>query len=121
MVHELHKAGYQRSRIHPGVAPTGAHCRCNVTYAGNVEEDGFTITAFDIEGGHVAPYSGSEGAQYFGWGDGSLDARRMAQKFTTSFPIIARERIGRDWPYAGWLTDVLGRAEQGAPGDLVTL
>jgi hypothetical protein len=122
MVHELHKAGYQRIRIQPGLSPSGAHWRCNITYAGNVAADGYSIRAFDIEGGHVAPYSSANGSDYFGWRTaGSLNARQLAQIFVSSFPLIAEHGVGRDWPYAGWLTDVLGRAEQGRPEDLLTL
>jgi hypothetical protein len=122
MVHELHKAGYQRIRIHPGISPSGAHWRCNVTYSSNVESDGFSIRVFDLEDGHVAPYTSADGALYFGWKDGaSLNARQMAQRFLQTFPFIAERGIGRDWPYAGWLTDVLGRAEQGRREGLVTL
>jgi hypothetical protein len=29
--------------------------------------------------------------------------------------------VGRDWAYAGWLTEVLGRAEQGGIEDLLIL
>jgi hypothetical protein len=122
MVHELHKAGYQRLRIHPGVSGSGMHWRCNVTYAANVEPDGFTIRNFDFDGGHVAPYSTASGARPFGWKDGgTLNARQMAAKFIAAFPIIAGNGIGRDWPYAGWFTNVLGRAEQGRSEDLLTL
>ena len=31
------------------------------------------------------------------------------------FPIIGREGFGRDWAYAGWLTEMLGRAELDEP------
>lgn len=122
MVHELHKAGYQRLRIHPGLSGSGMHWRCNITYAANVEADGITIRNFDIEGGHVAPYTSASGERPFGWEDsGTLNARQMATRFLTAFPLISSRGVGRDWPYAGWLTDVLGRAEQGRGEDLLTL
>ena len=122
MVHELHKAGCQRIRINPGLSPSGVHWRCNITYAENVAADGHSIRDFDHEGGHVAPYSSASGSRYFGW-DGAehLDARRLAQKFVSGFPLIVQRGTGRDWPYAGWLTDVLGRAEQGRAEDLPVL
>jgi S-DNA-T family DNA segregation ATPase FtsK/SpoIIIE len=37
----------------------------------------------------------------------------MARRFLTAFPAIAEKGAGLDWPYAGWLTDVLGYAEHG--------
>jgi len=122
MTHELHKAGYQRVRIAPGLSASGMHWRCNVTYSANVKADGFTIRSFDVERGHVAPYTSASGEQPFGWADGgTLGARQMAVRFLSAFPLVAAKGAGRDWPYAGWLTDVLGRAEQGRPTDLLVL
>ena len=56
-----------------------------------------------------------DGARYFGWEDGpALTARVLAKRFLAAFPAIAGRGAGRDWAYAGWLTDVLGRAEHGS-------
>jgi hypothetical protein len=122
MVHELHKAGYQRVRISPGMAPSGMYWRCNITFAANMEDDGYRIREFDDERGLVASYSSANGSNYFGWKDGNaLNSRQMARRFIERFPIIAKEGAGRDWPYAGWLTDVLGRAEQGKHSDVLVL
>lgn len=121
MVHELHKAGYQRIRVSPGIGGPG-FWRCNITAAGNIASDGFTIRSFDEASGLVAPYSSAGGSGYFGWPDApALNARQMADRFLQAFPKIASAGAGRDWMYAGWLTDVLGRAEQGNREDLVTL
>jgi hypothetical protein len=121
MVHELHKAGYQRIRINPGIGGIGAW-RCNITSADNTEADGFTIKHLDFDGGLVAPYSGSDGAHYFNWTDGPMmNARQMAERFLHAFPRITSAGAGRDWMYAGWLTDVLGRAEQGTSTDIIKL
>jgi hypothetical protein len=118
MVHELHKAGRQRIRIWPGMAPNGIHWRCPVTYAGNMEADGLGIADFDVQSGKVAPYTSGQEAKYFGWEDGPrMTARMLAARFIERFPLIAREGEGRDFAYAGWLTDLLGRMEQGAVGD----
>lgn len=114
MVHHLHRAGYQRIRISPGISPSGCYWRGVVTYAANVQSDGFSIRDFDVEAGLVAPYTSGQGARYFGWSDGAgMDARALADAFLRRFPVIARLGEGRDWAYAGWLTDVLGRAELG--------
>ena len=110
MVHELHKAGYQRIRICPSMAPNGIHWRCTISYAGNVAADGCGFGG-DPEG-QVARYTSGDGARYFGWPEG-LTARQMAQRFLETFPAIAKKGAGLDWPYAGWLTDVLGYAEHG--------
>lgn len=112
MVHELHKAGYQRIRICPALAPSGVHWRCTISYAGNLAADGLSFRA--AADGHVASYTSGQGARYFDWPDGDrLTARELARRFITAFPPIAEHGIGRDWPYAGWLTDVLGYAEHG--------
>jgi hypothetical protein len=122
MAHELHKAGYQRIRISPGLSPSGGYWRCPITYASNVPDDGFTILNFDCEQGLVASYSSADESGYFNWGSSSeQNARELAARFIESFPLIAERGGGRDWLYAGWLTDVLGRAEQGHKTDLPIL
>lgn len=113
MVHELHKAGYQRIRILPHMAPNGLHWRCTIGDAASFAPDGLTLN--DVEDGRLARYTSGDGARYFGWSDGpTLTARMMAHRFLERFPLIARHGAGRDWAYAGWLTDVLGRAEHGS-------
>jgi hypothetical protein len=112
MMHELHKAGYQRIRICPTMAPSGLYWRCTITYAANVGEDGYSIRA-DADG-YLARYTSGQGNHYFDWPDADkMTARHLAQRFLSAFPIIAEKGKGRDWPYAGWLTDLLGHAEHG--------
>ena len=115
MVHELHKAGYQRIRISPGMSPSGMYWRCLITYAANIDSDGFSIIDWPNENNRkVAPYSSGSESEYFGWKDASkMSARNLAAVFVERFPEICREGQGRDWAYSGWLTDVLGAAEQG--------
>ena len=112
MVHELHKAGFQRIRISPAMAPNGIHWRCTITFAGNVAADGYSIV--DRSDGKVARYTSGQGANYFDWpAAATMTARMLAARFIEAFPVIAARGAGRDWAYAGWLTDVLGRAEHG--------
>ncbi|HYD13423.1 MAG TPA: hypothetical protein VEC11_11315 [Allosphingosinicella sp.] len=113
MVHELHKAGYQRIRILPNMAPNGVHWRCRISDADNFTPDGLELRGAGP--GRVAMYSSGDGSRYFGWEDGgTLTARLLARRFLEVFPAIAAHGAGRDWAYAGWLTDVLGRAEHGS-------
>ena len=122
MVQELHKAGYQRIRISPGISGSGMHWRCNVTFAANVAADGYSVIDFDHEAGRVALYTSADGADYFQWkGAAAMTAREMAEHFIKAFPRIAEYGAGRDWLYAGWLTEVLGRAEKGRIQDLLAL
>ncbi|MBP2299724.1 hypothetical protein [Azospirillum picis] len=111
MVNELHKAGYQRLRIAPGMAPSGCHWRCHVTSAGNVAVNGWE--PLDWSRG-VASYSTGQKNLYFGWDDAGHDsARQLAAKFIERFPEIARAGQGPDWAYAGWYVAMLGAAEHG--------
>ena len=122
MVHELHKAGYQRIRVLPYLAPSGMYWRCEITSSDNMTDDGYTIRPHGDTDDAVARYSSADGADYFRWpGAAQLSARALAARFLESFPRIAASGQGRDWLYAGWLTDVLGRAERGRTEDLLYL
>jgi hypothetical protein len=113
MVHELHKQGYQRIRICPGMAPSGMHWRCAVTHSGNIlTTDGAMCRDYDVD---TALYSSASGQEYFGWEDARQDtARQLAGKFIERFPKICRKGKGRDWAYAGWYVEMLGLADRGA-------
>lgn len=115
MVHELHKAGYQRIRFSSGMASSGLHWRCAITHAGNMTSDGLHVrSSRDSE--EVAAYSSSSGDRYFRWPDApGRSARELGVLFLDRFPAIVRKGFGRDWPYAGWLTEILGRAERDDP------
>lgn len=116
MVHELHKAGYQRIRVLPFLSPSGVYWRGWITPADNVCGDGFNLIDEEIEHevGLVAKYSSGQENGYFGWTDAKTsNARGLAKMFIERFPRIAAMGRGCDWAYAGWLTDVLGLAEQG--------
>lgn len=125
MVHELHKAGYQRVRILPMLSPSGCHWRGIITYSDNVADDGYHILDWDMDDqiGSVARYTSGQQNEFFDWQDAhALNARQLAQCFLERFPLIAQKGQGCDWAYAGWLTDVLGQAEAGPEiGGLVHL
>jgi hypothetical protein len=113
MVHELHKLGYQRVRIVPGMSPSGMHWRCTITHAGNIlKTHGAMPRDFHREAAH---YSSADENIYFGWEDAQQDTvQRLAARFLERFPEIARRGHGTDWPYAGWYVQMLGFAERGA-------
>jgi len=112
MVHELHKAGYQRLRICPGMNSSGTAWRCSVTPVTNILRTHGAMTAdFDAD---VAHYSSAQGSEYFGWRDAmDASARELAKNFVERFPEIAAKGKGEDWAYAGWYLQMLGFAEQG--------
>ncbi len=110
MVHELHKAGFQRLRIAAGWDPLGQHWRARLMPASTVSEDGWSPVSQTWR----ADYSSEQGKAYFGWSDAtSDDARALANKFLVRFPELAGRCEGQDWSYAGWFAMVLGRAELG--------
>ena len=112
LVHELHKRGYQRLRIAPGMSPSGCAWRCSITPRANVlKSHGASLRDWD---GLSAHYSSSQENEYFNWSDAREDtAAELADKFVERFPEIARAGFGDDWPYAGWYVRMLGYAEQG--------
>ena len=94
------------------MAPNGIHWRCTISHAGNVASErlGFGRRSEGL----IAHYTSGQGARYFDWPDGGkLDGAAMARPLPRDIPAIAEHGAGRDWPYAGWLTDVLGYAEHG--------
>ena len=112
MVHELHKAGYQRLRICPGMNSSGSAWRCAVTPITNILRTHGAMTAdYDLD---VAKYTSAQGTEYFGWEDAmESTARELAMKFVERFPEIVAKGKGEDWAYAGWYAQMLGFAERG--------
>jgi hypothetical protein len=109
MVHELHKAGYQRLRICAGYTLDLQHWRCYIGPATQFHQDGWTPT-----GRTELLYGTDQEHEYFGWTDARHDdARRLATKFLERYPELARQAAGDDLAYAGWFTYILGRAEHG--------
>ncbi|GGE81801.1 hypothetical protein [Sphingomonas prati] len=112
MIHELHKAGYQRIRFRSGMAPSGLHWRCLITHADAMLADGMAL-ADGHRPDEVAYYSTGSQDGYFGWTDvPGRSARELGVMFLDRFPMIAAKGQGRDWAYAGWLTEILGCAER---------
>ena len=110
MIHELHKAGYQRLRMACGWDAEGKVWRVRLMPSSQVSEDGWS----PISGTTRADYSTSQGKAYFGWTDAAGDdARALANKLISRFPDLAREASGQDWGYVGWFSMALGKAEHG--------
>jgi hypothetical protein len=123
MVGELHKRGYQKLRIMPYMAPTGAW-RCSIAPvilfyrnhgAMHVEPPSMAPDITEPPAAAmVARYSGAVGNRYFDWDDATTDsARQLADKFIERFPVLADCGKGWDYLYAGWFQRLLGYAERG--------
>jgi hypothetical protein len=111
MVLELHKAGFQKLRVVPGMSPSGCHWRCHVTTADNIQENGWE--PIDWEHG-IAQYTSGDENSYFGWSDSpGKSARELAQMLLDRMPDMARRGAGIDHLYAGWFLTLLGAAEAG--------
>lgn len=110
MVHELHKAGFQRLRVCVGKSADDVEWRCHLAPAAAISADGWTPRNIP----QVPVYSTRESTNYFDWPDCAADdARALAAKFIERLPDIAAASAGPDWAYAGWFTAVLGAAEHG--------
>lgn len=118
MVHELHRTGYQHVRFSSGMAPSGMYWRCSITHVGNMSDDGLRIIDHSSRE-EVAAYSTGSKDRYFDWLDApGCTAKELATLFAERFPQILQMGRGRDWAYAGWLTEMIGRAERGGPSSL---
>lgn len=110
MVHELHKTGRQRLRVCVGRSHDGSEWRCAIASSDNILDDGWTPRDFSL----CAEYPSENGSGFFGWNDSDgKDARALAAMFIERFPDISAAAVGRDWSYAGWFAEMLGRAEHG--------
>ena len=110
MVHELHKAGYQRLRVACGWDVEGKVWRARLMPSSQVFDDGWSPISETTR----ADYATTDGKAYFGWTDAAGDdARELANKFISRFPDLASEASDHDWGDAGWFSMVLGVAEHG--------
>ena len=112
MVAELHRMGYQRLRIAPGISPSGIYWRCGVTHVDNIRPDHGAM-AMD-ESSDLTTYSSAAGDHFFGWDDAGDDSPdELARKFIERFPVIARLGRGDDEDYARWYESVVSLARSG--------
>lgn len=112
MVGELHRRGFQQLRIMPyehplawrlAIGPATSFTHGNGAYIG--------VGDFQID--HLAVYSSASEADYFQWGDcQSNNAHQLADKFLERFPVLCEQGKGRDWAYAGWLSELIGVLEK---------
>ena len=107
MVSELHRMGYQHLRIMPYIHPLA--WRLLVAPREMFSESNGAFVPTNTWGDGVAI---SSAGGFFDWEDCKTDnARDLAEKFVTRFPDIAKRGLGQDWPYAGWLSALIGFLE----------
>lgn len=107
MVSDLHRRGYQRLRIAPGLSPGGEHWRCSITPITNISnKHGARLVDWEHLSAH---YTSGAGAKYFDWSyAANLDPAKLALRFIEEFPLIVEAGRGSDWGYAGWYQEMLG-------------
>jgi len=114
MVLELHKQGYQKIRIVPGLEAQGKNWRCAVTHVGNIQRTHGALMSMNPADENIAYYTTEKSNEYFGWDDAQTDGpRQLVDKFIRRFPLIVALGRGRDWEYTGWYVSMLGVAETG--------
>lgn len=114
MVHELHKQGFQRLRIVPGISPSGLHWRVTILPASRVLQTHGALSRDWTWSGPEPFYTSGQHSRYFGWEDAESDPpAELAHKFLNRFHEIAEPARGADWAYAGWYVEMLGRAQAG--------
>jgi len=113
MLGKLHEAGFQKLRLVPLMSANGMWLRlCFYAKADICSGNG----AYPREGAEIfAIYSEGSDNEYFGWTDAKTDtAADLAAKFLCRFPELCLRGEGRDWEYAGWYSEMLGYAHEGA-------
>lgn len=110
MVAELHRMGYQRLRIVPGMAPSGCYWRCKIVPASMISPNHGAKS--DCHNDMAARYSSGQEDNFFGWNDvvGNTPTE-MAQKFIERFPKIAEAGCGGDDKYVSWYLEMLRLTE----------
>ena len=126
MVHHLHKTGYQGLRVMTAVSGSGLGYRFFVIpssvlrYSPDSSLSYSNIAHLSLGANTTNPRdeaayhgSGMEN-KYFGWEDApGKTADELANLFIQRCPHIAELSLTRDWKYAGWFNELLGKIENG--------
>lgn len=109
----LHRRGYERLRIEPGMSPSGMSWRCGITHAGNMDPENGAL-CINSGGPQTAFYTSANGDRLFDWKDApSLDTKQLADRFLLEFPEICQLGQGADPEYVAWYELMLSFARTG--------
>ncbi|WP_295409042.1 ADP-ribosylglycohydrolase family protein [uncultured Thiocystis sp.] len=112
MVHVLHRRGYQKLRIAPGISSSGCYWRVAVAPSDNSLDDHGALLRDYSDAAH---HTSGNGVHPFAWRDvQGATAPELADLFLERYPDLARRGEGSDWPYAGWYLEVLRHVSRGA-------
>ena len=105
MVRELHRLGYERLRVAPGLAARGGAWRCDVVPAAETCRENGTLTP---------PGRSAQRTTARGWaarlrvGRAERDSpAQLAAKFVARFPAVAAAGFGDDAAYAAWFAEMV--------------
>ncbi len=111
MMVELHRRGLQRLRIFPYEYPLA--WRLEIAPSSFFSTKNGAYVSGEVASPEFPRHSSANELRYFGWEDVErFDAERLAKEFTSRFPRICDEGSGRDWEYAGWLSELSGHASR---------
>ena len=115
MVQVLHRQGYERLRIYPGMAPSGGYWRCEFLPSEMTIPD---LPRRDNESQvETARYTSGQEKNYFGWTDAGSDSpEELADKFIERFDDLSKASKGKDPTYVTWYARML---EETAPDGVV--
>jgi hypothetical protein len=113
MVQELHRRGYEKLRIAPGMSSSGMHWRCSVVPVSNTfRNNGAMLCDWD---GLAAHYTTGQALQFFGWEDAvEASPTRLADLFIERLPQVAAAGFGADAGYARWYQSMMRLTEPDA-------
>jgi DNA-binding transcriptional ArsR family regulator len=114
MVQDLHRRGYERLRVAPGLSPSGLHWRCSIVPVDHVRRDHGALAMEEDE--ITARYTSSQGARFFDWDDAEHDSPVvLAGKFLERFPDLAVQGKGTDPDYVRWYVRMLRALPRSGP------
>lgn len=114
---ELHKQGYQHLAIYTELSGCEKYWQLRLLNIDDLYLDDNNQTRFLWSNGSESAVhsSGETGNQYFGWDDAqNLNARQLAEQIKSRFPKLVSSCKGQNFPFSGWLTYIVGKAEQGS-------
>jgi hypothetical protein len=108
MVAELHRLGYERLRIAPGMSPSGMHWRCAVAPAAAFQSADTALLRTDVDVSQLAIYTSADEDVSFGWADAvAATAGELATLFLERFPLLAEASAEPDSAYSAWYRAML--------------
>lgn len=114
MMVELHRRGFQLLRIFPYEYPIAWRLKIAPKQCFSARNGAYIdLSSFGDQTIEDATYSSSSGLKYFDLENVErLDAEHLAGEFARAFPRLCEAGLGRDWEYAGWLSELSGHVSR---------